>query len=82
MSHPTLSSTVPTAKPLRLLRQPTVLERVCLSRTEWYRRVKAGKAPAPVRLGANSIAWRESDIDAFIADLRPANLPNADQTPA
>lgn len=72
MLQPAASNTDPTTKPLRLLRQPTVLERVCLSRTEWYRRVRDGKAPAPVRLGANSVAWRESDIDAFIAALPPA----------
>lgn len=69
MLQPATSNTASTSKPTRLLRQSTVLDRVCLSRTTWYRRIRAGKAPAPVRLGANSVAWLESDIDAFIAAL-------------
>lgn len=53
----------------RLLRLPSVLDRVPVSKTEWYRKIKAGTAPVPVSLSARSVAWRESDIDAFIAAL-------------
>lgn len=55
--------------PTRLLRLPSVLDRVPVSKTEWYRKIKNGTAPAPVALSARSVAWRESDIDAFIAGL-------------
>lgn len=53
----------------RLLKIASVLDRVPVSKTEWYRRIRKGTAPAPVRLSVNSVAWRESDIDAFIDAL-------------
>ncbi|MET3134758.1 putative DNA-binding transcriptional regulator AlpA [Oxalobacteraceae bacterium GrIS 1.11] len=53
----------------RLLKISSVLERVPVSRTEWYRRIRKGTAPAPLSLSVNSVAWLESDIDAFIDAL-------------
>jgi len=53
----------------RLLRLPSVLNRVPVSKTEWYRRIKKGNAPAPISLSARAVAWLESDIDAYIAKL-------------
>lgn len=58
-----------TIAPTRLLRLPSVLARIPVCRTKWYQLVKDGTAPAPVALGARSVAWREADIDAFIAAL-------------
>lgn len=58
--------------PTRLLRIRTVLDRVPVCRTQWYAMIKNGSAPAPVALGARAVAWRESDIDAFIANLSGA----------
>jgi prophage regulatory protein len=55
--------------PTRLLRIRTVLDRVPLCRTKWYQLIKEGAAPAPVALGCRAVAWREADIDAFIANL-------------
>ncbi len=55
----------------RLLRFPEVSERVALKRTAIYDRVGAGTFPAPVRLTERAVAWRESDIDAWIAS-RPS----------
>jgi len=55
--------------PSRLLRLPSVLERVGISKTEFYRRVKQGTAPTAIRLGANSVAWLESDIEQYIQKL-------------
>jgi len=60
--------------PTRLLRIATVLDRIPMSRTEWYRRINKGTAPEPVRLSVHSVAWREADIDAFIAALTPAKI--------
>jgi prophage regulatory protein len=53
----------------RLLRLPSVLEKVPVSKTEWYRRVKSGAAPQSVQLGPRAVAWRESDIEGYIAAL-------------
>jgi prophage regulatory protein len=49
-----------------LLRLPQVLSRFPISRSGWYAGVKAGKYPAPIKLGARTSAWRESDIDRLI----------------
>lgn len=59
---------------IRLMRLPAVLEKVGLSKTEWYRLLKAGSAPAPVALSVRVRAWRESDIDAWINSLSPGEL--------
>lgn len=31
-------------------------------RVTWWRWIKAGIAPPPVKLGPNTVAWRESDL--------------------
>ena len=50
----------------RLLRLRQVLDRIPLSKSAWYEGVAAGKYPRPLRLGARTSVWRESDIDALI----------------
>jgi prophage regulatory protein len=52
--------------PTKLLRKPAVLERVPMSDTTLWRRVKDGGFPAPVKISTNAIAWRESDVDHWI----------------
>ncbi|MGN6146519.1 MAG: helix-turn-helix transcriptional regulator [Mesorhizobium sp.] len=39
-----------------------------ISRSTWFLWVKAGRAPAPIRLGPRVSAYRCSDIEAFIAN--------------
>lgn len=39
---------------------------VPVSRATWWAWVKAGRAPAAVRLGPNTTAWRVEDIRALI----------------
>ncbi|MFZ6850073.1 helix-turn-helix transcriptional regulator [Undibacterium sp. RuRC25W] len=53
----------------RLLRLNSVLQRTPISKSEIYRRVRAGTFPAPIRLGARAVAWLESDIDQYIQKL-------------
>lgn len=53
----------------RLLRLPTVLNRVPFSKTEIYRRMRTGDFPKPVSLGVRAVAWLESDIDQYIQKL-------------
>ncbi len=55
--------------PARLLRLPNVLDRVPHSKTELYRRIRLGTFPKSVRLGLNSVAWLESDINQYILKL-------------
>jgi predicted DNA-binding transcriptional regulator AlpA len=50
----------------RLLRLAGVLDKVGLSRSFWLAKVKAGEAPAPVRLFPNVVVWPEVEIDDWI----------------
>jgi prophage regulatory protein len=50
-----------------LLRFPEVQKRTRKSRAQTWRDIGAGKFPAPVQIGPNSIAWFEDEIDAWLA---------------
>lgn len=52
--------------PDRLLRLPEVKARVALSTATIYRRMDGGSFPRCVQIGANSVAWYERDIAAWI----------------
>ena len=54
-----------------ILREAEVKCRTGLSRVQRWRKVRDGSFPAPVQLGPNSIGWRESDINVWLAS-RPA----------
>ena len=49
-----------------LLRRPEVEARTGLSRSTIYDWMKRGEFPLPVKLGARIVAWRASDIDAWL----------------
>ena len=69
----------PTPQPT-LLRRPQVQQRTGLSRSSLYRFIKDGHFPAPVPLGARSVAWLESDVSDWIASrvrLARQARPNA-----
>lgn len=53
--------------PGRVLRIREVCERTGRSRTMVYDDVKAGRFPAPIKIGLRAIAWREGDIDHWLA---------------
>ena len=53
-----------------LLRLPDVIARVGLSRSTIYRATANGGFPRPLKLTAQTVAWRESEINAWI-DSRP-----------
>jgi prophage regulatory protein len=48
------------------VRLPTVLAAFPVGRTTWLNGVRDGKYPAPVRLGARTVAWRVEDIRALL----------------
>jgi len=58
-----------TTAPEKLLRLNTVLSRVPVARSAWYVGVKAGRFPAPIKLGPKTSAWREADINKLIQEL-------------
>lgn len=41
------------------------------SKSTVYRLVSAGQFPRPVKLGTRAVAWRSSEIDAWIEGLEP-----------
>lgn len=56
---------------MSILRLKDVIARTGLSRPTIYRWIKLGIFPAQVQLGPNSIGWRESDIQTWIASREP-----------
>jgi len=52
----------------RFIRMPELLARTGLSERTIYNRESAGTFPARVRIGPNAVAWRESELVAWMAD--------------
>ncbi len=52
--------------PRRFLRLPEVKERVGLSRTNLYEKIKTGDFPKPYPLGPRAVGWLSDDIEKFI----------------
>jgi len=60
------SSTLPATGFLRL---PAVLTFIPVARSTWWAGIKAGRYPAPVKLGPRMSAWRAEDIRNLISSL-------------
>lgn len=41
-----------------------------ISKSSWWAGVAEGKYPAPIKLGARTTCWRESDVLALVANVR------------
>jgi prophage regulatory protein len=52
-----------------LIRIGQVLERIRVSRSAWYRGIRLGIYPPPVKIGRKVALWRTSTIDALVAGL-------------
>ena len=52
----------------KLIRRKQVIEMTGLSYSSIYRAEKAGRFPKRVRIGMNSVAWKLSEIQAWIRD--------------
>ena len=61
----------------RLLKRREVEARVCLSRATIYERMARKEFPRPLRIGAQAVAWRESEIEDWIA-TRATAIPGGD----
>ena len=60
--------TVAPTKPGKLLRLPAVMDRCALGRSSIYAGVKAGTFPAPVRLSARAVGFREDELDRWVSE--------------
>lgn len=71
MPHPTTtadtSQTTATASGERLVLLPEVRARVPIDRSTIWRMTREGRFPQPVAIGLRRLAWRESEIDQWIA---------------
>lgn len=50
----------------QLYRRPAVQEITCLSRSSIYDLMRQGKFPRPIKLTGKAVAWRESDLTAWL----------------
>jgi prophage regulatory protein len=55
----------------RFLRLDEVLHITGLGRNTVYRRIREGTFPKQIRIGPNSVAWRQSAIIKWMLDLTP-----------
>ena len=60
--------TITPQKPGKLQRLPATMARTGLGRSSIYAGVRAGTFPAPVRLSARAVAWREEDLDKWVSE--------------
>jgi prophage regulatory protein len=56
----------------RLLDLKGITAKTTLSRSKIYAMLNEGLFPPPLRLGPQTVRWRESTIDSWIANLQPA----------
>lgn len=52
----------------RLLKLPEVISRVAMSRSAIYRDIAAGSFPRPVRVSKQTVAWVQSEVEAWVRD--------------
>jgi prophage regulatory protein len=50
----------------RFIRLPEVLAIVGFKRTTLHNRIKAGEFPSPIKLGPQSVAWLESEVQDWM----------------
>ncbi|MDO3621828.1 AlpA family transcriptional regulator [Ralstonia pseudosolanacearum] len=59
-----------TASPLHRL--PYVCQLTGLRKSSIYSMIHAGDFPPPVRIGRRAVAWRQTDLEAWICSRRPS----------
>ena len=69
---------IPTPKaPARLIRRPELEAMTGLPKSTLYDYLQAGTFPAPVKLSARSVAWRLSEVEAWIESRQSARPSKA-----
>jgi prophage regulatory protein len=64
---------------LRLHRLPDVCALTGLRKSSIYAMMRTGEFPSPVHIGRRAVAWRQSDLDAWIATRRGAMSANGER---
>ena len=52
----------------RAVREPERFQITGVSRVEWWKREKRGEAPKRFQLGPNAVAWKLSELIAWVED--------------
>ena len=52
----------------RILRRKEVEQFIGLSRSSIYEAMAQGEFPKPIRIGKRAVGWRQSTIDAWLAE--------------
>ena len=78
-SSPSLSAS---SRSSRLLRLPVVVARVGLSATTIWRQRRHGQFPDPVRISPGCVAWREADVESWIASRSEASVGGSQEAEA
>lgn len=72
-----VSLMLPTGKLLRLPHiigkpkaNPPIAPIIPVSRSTWWKWVKEGKAPKPIKIGSRISVWRDVDVYALVEELR------------
>lgn len=58
--------------PDKIFRRPAVQDLTGLSRSTLYAMIADGRFPAPVKLGARAVGWREADLNEWLASREAA----------
>lgn len=58
---------------MEIIGLPRVMQKVPLGKSTIYAYVKAGKMPAPIKIGDRAVGWIESEIDAWIKERAEAS---------
>ena len=68
----------------RFIRMKEVTRKTGLAKSSIYDRINAKTFPQPIRIGDRAVAFVESEVDAWMADILAANRPqeSPEQTPA
>ena len=51
---------------MKFMRLPEVKEKIGLSKSAIYSKIKEGEFPVSVPIGSRTVAWLESDIDEWL----------------
>jgi prophage regulatory protein len=70
----TLDSDIYHLPEVGFVRLPDVLRVIPLGKTSWWKGVKSGRFPKPVKLSARCTAWRAEDIRDLIQRLSHESL--------
>ncbi len=66
-----------TGKKRGFLRLPQVLEILPISKSTWWKGIKEGRFPKPVKLTERTSAWLRADIDALCDQVVASRLESS-----